>query len=162
MEGCVADDELAKFYIAEETVAIWKYGAEPGEGTTRTRVDAVGSRLTSDIEGLTIYYAEGGTGYLIASSQGSNQFAVYKREDSNAYVGNFQITAGPIDAVTGTDGIDVVGEPMGASFPYGFFIAQDTANDTGNQNFKLVPWEKIASAFSPSLPLKGHKTRLRY
>jgi 3-phytase len=162
VEGCVADDELAKFYIAEETVAIWKYGAEPGDGTTRTRVDAVGSRLKADIEGLTIYYGEGGTGYLIASSQGSNQFAVYKRQGDNAYIGNFQISAGSIDAVTGTDGIDVVGVPMGPSFPYGFFIAQDSANDTGNQNFKMIPWENVASAFSPNLPLIRNKTRSRH
>ncbi|OGP81339.1 MAG: hypothetical protein A2Z13_05530 [Deltaproteobacteria bacterium RBG_16_64_85] len=161
VEGCVADDELAKFYIGEEAVAIWKYGAEPGDGTTRTKVDAVGSNLSSNIEGLTIYYAAGGTGYLIASSQGNSQFAVYKREDGNAYIGNFQITAGPMDAVSGTDGIDVVGGSMGASFPYGFFVAQDTDNDSGNQNFKLVPWERIASAFTPNLSMNRTRTPIR-
>lgn len=153
VEGCVADDELAKFYIAEEAVGIWKYGAEPGDGTTRARVDAVGSNLSPDIEGLTIYSAEGGSGYLIASSQGNHQFAVYNRQDNNAYIGNFQITAGSVDAVTGTDGIDVVGVPMGSSFPHGVFIAQDTENDIGNQNFKLVPWGNIASGFTPGLLL---------
>ena len=62
-EGCVADDEVGHFYVAEEDVAIWKYGAEPGAGTSRTKVDgAGGGRLTADIEGLAIYYASNGTG----------------------------------------------------------------------------------------------------
>ena len=36
-EGCVADDEYAVFYAAEEAVGIWKYGAEPGESHRNRR-----------------------------------------------------------------------------------------------------------------------------
>jgi len=58
-EGCVADDELGYFYIGEEAKGIWKYGAEPGDGTSRTQVDKTGAggHLTRDVEGLTLYYA---------------------------------------------------------------------------------------------------------
>ena len=95
-EGCVADDELEYFYIGEEARGIWKYGANPQDGTARTSVDSTGSggHLTADVEGLTIYYASDGTGYLIASSQGSDEFVVYTREGSNQYVGTFEIVAG--------------------------------------------------------------------
>ena len=81
-EGCVADDETGSLYIAEENVAIWRYGAEPGAGTARTQVDTAGGNghLTADIEGLTLYYGDGGAGYLLASSQGSSTFAIYRRE----------------------------------------------------------------------------------
>jgi len=34
-EGCVADDVYGVLYVAEEDKAIWKYGAEPGDGASR-------------------------------------------------------------------------------------------------------------------------------
>jgi len=148
-EGCVADDELAYFYIAEENAGIWKYGAEPEAGTNRTRVDSLkpGGRLTADVEGLAIYYASDGTGYLIASSQGSNEFVVYQREGKNPYVMTFAIgKGGGIDRVSETDGIEVTNFNLGPTFPQGLFVAQDGHNDDGNQNFKLVSWPVIADA----------------
>jgi 3-phytase len=155
-EGCVADDVHASLYLAEEDHGIWKYGAEPGDGTARTKVDSTGGggHLSADVEGLTIYYTSDDKGYLIASSQGSSTFVVYKREGGNDYVMTFKIVAGGgIDKVTGTDGIDVTNFPLGSNFPSGVFIAQDNANDSGNQNFKLVPWERIAVSVSPALTI---------
>ena len=155
-EGCVADDVLGSFYIGEEDIGIWKYGAEPGSGIGRAQVDStgVGGHLTADVEGLTLYYARDGKGYLIASSQGSSEFVIYKREGNNDYVMTFQVVAGNgIDAVTVTDGIDVVNFPLGMAFPHGVFVAQDTSNDGGNQNFKLVPWRAIATAGSSALTI---------
>ncbi|HJQ79719.1 MAG TPA: phytase, partial [Lacipirellulaceae bacterium] len=72
-EGIVADDVLRHVYVGEENAGIWKYSAEPGGGSARTQVDRTGSggHLDADVEGLTIYYATNGTGYLIASSQGN-------------------------------------------------------------------------------------------
>lgn len=156
VEGCVADDALGNFYIAEELVALWKYGAEPGDGDARVRVDKTGKggHLTADIEGLAIYDAGGGRGYLLASSQGSNTFVIYERAGSNAYLGTFQIVDGAtIDGVNDTDGIEVVSASLGPAFPKGLFVAQDGSNTrpAANQNFKLVPWESIASKFTPPL-----------
>lgn len=155
VEGCVADDVFAEFYIGEESVAIWKYGAEPGDGELRSQVDVVGpaGQLTANIEGLTLYYDSTHDGYLIASSQGNSTFVIYNRSD-NAYVGTFEIVAGNgIDKVSGTDGIDVTNFPLGSLFPQGVFVAQDGNNDVGNQNYKLVPWQAIANAFSPALTI---------
>jgi hypothetical protein len=153
-EGCVADEERGDLYIGEEDVAIWKYGAEPGDGSARQEVDHVGSRLTADIEGLTLYYTGDGTGYLLASSQGSNEFVIYRREGSNDYIGTFKIVSGGgIDGVTDTDGIDVTNVALGSSFPSGVFVAQDGSQSGANQNFKLVPWEVIAQAMTPPLTI---------
>jgi 3-phytase len=148
-EGCVADDELARLYVGEENVGIWRYGAEPDDLSPRILIDRTGSggHLTADVEGLSIYYGANGTGYLIASSQGSSTFVVYRREEPHQYVTTFAIGAGTgIDAVNGTDGIDVINVSLGPSFPMGAFVVQDDENDTGNQNFKLVPWQSIANA----------------
>ncbi|HEX2222216.1 MAG TPA: phytase [Candidatus Limnocylindria bacterium] len=151
-EGCVADDELGDLYIGEEDEAIWKYGAEPGAGRSRTLVDSVhGGRLEDDIEGLTIYHTPDGGGYLIASSQGEDRFVVYERAGDNPYVTAFEIEAGGIDGVSGTDGIDVANVDFGPAFPAGVFVAQDNTNSSANQNFKLVRWEAIAGSVSPSL-----------
>jgi len=148
-EGMVADDELGWLYIGEEDVGIWRYGAEPGSGTERTLVDTtdIAGHLTADVEGLTIYYTADGGGYLIASSQGSNSFVIYRRQPDNEYVMTFVIAAGTsIDAVTGTDGIDVINVSLGPVAPAGLFVAQDGFNSPENQNFKLVPWDAIAGS----------------
>jgi 3-phytase len=154
VEGCVADDDLGHLYIGEEGMGIWKYPAEPDGGTERTLVDRTGreGHLTADVEGLAIYHAPGGKGYLLASSQGSNSFVVYRREGANEYVMTFRIGAGRgIDAVRDCDGIEVVSAALGDRFPRGLFVAQDGDNEGGNQNFKLVRWEEIAEAANPPL-----------
>jgi len=153
-EGCVADDETGALYIGEENVGIWRYGAEPGDGTVRTLIDStgVGGHLTADVEGLAIYYEPGGSGYLIASSQGSDTYTVYERSGANPYVGTFAIVDGiGIDGASDTDGIDVTSAALGAAFPAGLLVVQDGANPGANQNFKFVKWDDIALAFSPPL-----------
>lgn len=155
-EGCVADDEAGSFFVAEENVGIWRYGAEPSDGTTRVQVDvtAAGGHLTADVEGLSIYYAAGGEGYLLASSQGNSTFVAYERKPPHAFRLSFQIADNPalgIDGVSDTDGIDVMNLDLGGAFPGGVFVVQDGSNSGANQNFKLVPWPAIASAAIPPL-----------
>jgi myo-inositol-hexaphosphate 3-phosphohydrolase len=155
-EGCVADDEAARFYVGEEAVGIWRYGAEPGDGELRVAVDTtdVGGHLVADVEGLALYTAAGGGGYLLASSQGADAYVLYERAGANAYVGTFQIVDGPTsDGTTGTDGIEVSNAALGPAFPAGLFVAQDDDNGKENQNYKLVPWPAIAAAFTPPLEI---------
>jgi 3-phytase len=143
-EGCVADDRLRRLYLGEESVGIWRYRAEPGGGSRRTRIDRTGpgGHLAADVEGLAI--ARGRRGYLIASSQGNSTFVVYRRR-SNAYVKTFRIVAGNgIDAVSDTDGIEVATVRLSRAFPRGVFVAQDGNNRPQHQNFKLVSWRAIA------------------
>ncbi len=150
-EGCVADDELGDLYVAQEDVGLWRYGAEPTAGEARTQIDTTGrgGHLAQDVEGVALYHTSGSAGYLIASSQGSSDYAVYERGGQNRYLTRFSIAPGAIDAVTGTDGIDVTSFNLGGAFAEGMFVAQDDRNDSGNQNFKLVPWGAIARS-SPS------------
>ncbi len=153
-EGCVADDALGRLYLAQEDVAIWRYRAEPNAGAARVEVDSIGAHLAADIEGLAIYAPRRGAGYLIASSQGSDSFAVYRRAGSNAYAMSFRVVSGQVDGVTHTDGIAVAARRLGPRFRTGVFVAQDDRNDGGNQNFKLVPWSTIGR-----LPRRASPTR---
>lgn len=157
-EGCAADDETGRLYIAEENFGLWRYSAEPDGGSVRQRIDDVeAGHLVDDVEGVAIYHGANGRGYLLASSQGLDSYAVYRREGNNPLVGLFHVGADDqsgIDAVSETDGIDVTAVPLGPAFPHGLFVAQDGDNmdASGRQNFKLVPWERIAEALS--LPLR--------
>lgn len=167
-EGMVADQETGFLYIGQENVGIWKFSAEPDGESTGILIDRVkalgGSHLTDDVEGLTIYYGANGTGYLLASSQGDNTFAVYNRQGNNEYLGSFAVGSnGAIDGVQESDGADVINVPLGPNFPYGLFVTQDGSNEPAklveddgeleniNTNFKFVPWENIAHAFPNSL-----------
>lgn len=147
-EGCVADDELRRLYVAEEQVGLWRYRADPDGGDARSKVDGVGDggHLAADVEGLAIYRTGARSGYLIASSQGSDDFVVYRRDGDNGYLSRFSVHQGAVDGVTGTDGIDVTSASLGARFSDGLFVAQDTDNAGENQNFKLVSWGVIARA----------------
>jgi 3-phytase len=151
-EGCAADDGNGRLYIAEEDVGLWRYSAEPSGGSERVEVDRVkGGHLTDDAEGVTIFYGDGDQGYLIVSSQGSNDYNVYRRDGDNAFIGKFAIAASQeIDGTSDTDGIDVTSAPLGSAFPHGLFVAQDGDNTAPGaaQNFKLVPWERIAKALN--------------
>jgi 3-phytase len=150
LEGVAADDELGHLYIGEENVAIWRYGAEPDfEAEERELVDLTLPRgnFTADVEGLALYTAPDGGGYLLASSQGDHRFLVYERRPPNRYIGSFRIESeAGIDRVTGTDGIAATSAPVGSRFPQGLFVAQDDEDDAGTQNFKLVSWSAIADA----------------
>jgi len=152
-EGCVADDETGDFYIGEEDVGIWKYSAEPDGGEDRVLVDGVdgNGHLTSDVEGLAIYYGDDGAGYLVASNQGADSYALYDRAGENRFIGIFHVVADDVTGIDGaseTDGLDVSSAYLGPDFPGGVFVAQDGRNITPEerQNFKLVPWQRISEA----------------
>lgn len=151
VEGCVADDERGMLYTGEENVGIWREGAEPRGGPARSMMAAVADNpaLKDDMEGLGLYALEGGKGYLIASSQGNDSYAVFQRDGDNAYIGSFRIgadVAAGIDGVSETDGLDVTSMAAGPQFPHGLMVAQDGRNVSPpeNQNFKLVSWEQVA------------------
>lgn len=152
-EGCVADDETGYLYIGEEERALWKYSAEPDGGSERTLIDTTedDGRLTADIEGVALWLGEGGRGYLVVSNQGADNYAVYRREGDNAYVGHFHIVANPargIDGASETDGLEVTSAPLGARFPSGLLVVQDGRNiaPREKQNFKYISWADVEAA----------------
>ena len=153
-EGCVADDIHGILYAGEEQHALWKFDAEPDAKTTKTLIDSVGNHFAPDIEGLSLYYADRNTGYLIASSQGNNTYVIYSRNGNNDYIGTFQIVDGEnIDGTQETDGLDVTNFGLGSKFPMGLFVVQDGSNPGETQNYKCVPWESIATRFDPTLTI---------
>ncbi|HTU12057.1 MAG TPA: phytase [Allosphingosinicella sp.] len=154
-EGCVADDETGTLWVGEEDVGLWRLNAEPTGPEDRRSVDRVESstRIRDDIEGVGIYDLGGGRGYVVASSQGNDSYAVYRREGDNEYLGSFIVVADGargIDGISETDGLEVTSRNLGPGFEHGAMIAQDGRNvlPTENQNFKYVAWADIAAALN--------------
>ncbi len=156
-EGIVVDDFTGVIYVGQEEEGIWKLPLDPKSNKPPEQVFALSNSpgLISDIEGISIYYASETEGYIIASIQGNNSYAVLEREEPHTYLGSFTIQKGlAIDGVQETDGVDVVNRAL-PGYPYGFLIVQDGHNHMGgklvNQNFKIVDWKSIAFTFSPAL-----------
>ncbi|MET7459403.1 phytase [Nonomuraea sp. NPDC005501] len=187
VEGMVVDQDKDVLYAAQEDVGIWRVradltgtpvlvdkvreygvpgtydpateectpGADPGYG---------GRHLTADAEGLTIYYRDNGKGYLLASSQGDSTFAVYRREGTNAYLGQFRIGRHDgIDGVENSDGSTVLNTPLG-DFDEGLFVSHDGLNTPAeagreNTNFKFTGWDDIADELDLDVDTDGWNPR---
>lgn len=150
-EGCVFDDDAQTLYVGEEDYGIWKAKYEDGAFLAPSRVIEISpaNGVAADIEGLTLYKTGAATGYLIASSQGNDSYAVFKREGDNAFVGRFKIvSSATVDGTGETDGIDAVSAPLGPDYPHGALVVQDGYNDPEGsaQNFKIVDWREIEKA----------------
>lgn len=191
VEGMVVDQKRGILYAGQEDVGIWKIKLSLGS-TRPILLDKVrefgvpytydsveeeckidfnndpgygGKNLSADVEGLTIYYANDNEGYLLASSQGDNTFAVYEREGNNRFVGSFALVdTTTVDGVQESDGAAVINVPLDREFPLGLFVTQDGENtpevldDAGevraNTNFKFIPWQSIANTFPKPLQIK--------
>jgi 3-phytase len=145
-EGCVVDNRTGKLFIGEEQAGIWRFDSAagaPATGQLVARADR--KQLVPDVEGLTLAAEGAGGGWLIASSQGDNAFALYRLPDMIP-AGRFRIIEGKFGSVEETDGIALVLGDFGSEFPGGLFVAQDGENQPRAQNFKLVPWAAIQKA----------------
>jgi len=145
-EGCVVDPRANMLFVGEEDAGIWRFDARadgPVDGKLVARVDK--QHLVADVEGLAI--APDGTdgGWLIASSQGDNSFALYRLPGMEP-AGRFRIAKGRLGSVEETDGIALALGDFGPAFPGGLFVAQDGENEPQAQNFKLVPWDEVVAA----------------
>jgi 3-phytase len=140
IEGCVADPRDGTLYVGEENAGIWRFGAGATQGEMVASID--NQYLVADVEGLALV-PEGATGgWLIASSQGDNAFAVFSLPGMEP-VGRFHVAAGQFGSVEETDGVELVVGDFGPTFPEGLFVAQDGMNEPRAQNFKLVSWQAI-------------------
>ncbi|WP_394831906.1 phytase [Pendulispora rubella] len=169
-EGMAVDQARGTLYAGQEDVGLWRIDLRSGIADARPFYETTAfdpqSKIARDVEGLTIFYAPGGKGYLLASSQGQahgepplapqpgldDTFAIFTREGDNAYLGSFSISANPelgIDAVQECDGADVTNVSL-PGYPHGLLITQDGYNDdnlSGDPsatNLKFTPWDRIA------------------
>ncbi|MFF5506360.1 phytase [Streptomyces roseolus] len=184
VEGMAVDQEEHVLYAAQEAVGLWRVEIDDEEferpelldrvrqyGTPWTYDEAEeecvldtandpgfgGEHLSADAEGVTVYHGDDGTGYVLASSQGDDTFAVYAREGAHPYLGSFSVTDGTAtDGVQHSDGATVVNVPLGSAFPKGLLVTHDgeatpADGDREGTNFKFTRWDDVAGAFPEPL-----------
>ncbi len=123
VEGMAGDDQTGYLYLAEESAGLWRVHAlDASDKTLIARVGDAGG-LRADVEGVAIYYAAGGTGFIVVSSQGDDAFAVLERQPPHRRVGTFRLSG-----VGSTDGIDVLNMNLGPRYPQGLFTAHNGAS----------------------------------
>jgi 3-phytase len=186
VEGMAVDQEEHVLYAAQEDVGLWRIDLDDEEFETPQLVDRVreygtpwtydaeeeecvldtandpgfgGQHLSADAEGAAVYHAADGTGYVLASSQGDDTFAVYERDGDNDYVGSFAVTdSAATDGVQHSDGSTVVNVPLGANYSKGLLVTHDGEATPGDgdregTNFKLTRWDAVAGAFPRPLTI---------
>lgn len=142
-EGCVVDNRNGTLYVGEETRGLWRFPAGTSTGDLVAPID--NRYLVADLEGLAIAPAGVDGGYLVASSQGDNAYAVFALPGVTP-VGRFRVAAGAFGSTEETDGIDLAAGDFGPLYPQGLFVAQDGHNQPAAQNFKLVSWADVMAA----------------
>lgn len=144
-EGCVVDTRTGTLYVGEEAAGIWAIDIETG---SKSLVAEVGTgMLVADVEGLALAAEGEDGGYLVASSQGDNAYAVYGLPRMEP-LGRFRIAQDVVGSTEETDGIALDSRSFGEAFPGGLFVAQDGINPPSAQNFKLVRWNDILAGLS--------------
>ncbi len=142
-EGCVVDPRDGTLYVGEEAAGIWRFAPGASQGELVAPVD--NRYLVADVEGLALAPEGSDGGYLVASSQGDNAYAVFRLPDM-APLGRFRIASGSFGATEETDGIELALGSFGPVYPGGLFVAQDGDNAPAAQNFKLVSWAAVKAA----------------
>jgi 3-phytase len=151
LEGCVFDEAQGLLFVGEEDRGLWKM-AYRDDALAPEQIDVVGGAagLVADVEGVSLWRAKDGDGWIVVSAQSANRFVVYDRKAPHAPMGSFSIgenTALGIDAVTHTDGLDVFSGVL-PGYPRGILTVQDDGNPKSgqDQNFKVVSWADIEQA----------------
>jgi 3-phytase len=144
-EGCVADSRTDTLYVGEEGRGIWAFDLGKKVDQPRLVAPVDGSHLVADVEGLALLPKGNRGGWLVASSQGDNAYALYRLPDLKP-AGRFRIAAGQFGSTEETDGIALMPGRFGPGFPSGLFVVQDGENAPAAQNFKFVSWRDVVKA----------------
>lgn len=178
VEGMVVDPANGMLYAGQEDIGVWRmradltgapklidkvreygvpgtYDEETEECTPGADPGFGGTKISSDVEGLTLLTEPDGDGYVLASSQGDNTFAAYDREleDANEYEGGFRVAAADdtLDGSEECDGAAVLNAPLGSKYPNGLLVVQDGHDapgdgDRDSTNFKFVDLAEVMDA----------------
>lgn len=145
-EGCVADRRSATLYVGEEDRGIWAFDARPDGPVDGKLVAAVDNEhLVADVEGLALAPRGRRGGWLVASSQGDNAYAVFALPGMTP-VGRFRVVKGRYGSTEETDGVDLMGGSFGPDYRGGLLVIQDGHNEPHAQNFKLIDWRDVLAA----------------
>ncbi len=152
--GLAVDDAQERSTWSSRTSASGSTAPSPMPRTPVTSVDNVGGGgLVQPLGGVALYSASGDRGYLLVANGGADSVLVYERAPTaHTFRGSLTVvTDGGIDAVERPRHVVVSNRVLGTRFPLGMVAVHDSTNIGGTENFKLVPWDAIATRFTPNL-----------
>ncbi len=149
LEACAVDDDNGWLFVAQENENnLWRYDAAPAAPGAPVLVANAQLKPGDNLEGLAVYRGSDGSGYLLASLQGSWAYQVYDRKAPHPLRGTFKLTraadAGPVES---HDCIEAISLSVGPSFPNGLFVVQSS---TAQPHFELADWRGIDAALGLS------------
>lgn len=137
IESIAVDNELGYVYYSDEQYGIHKYYADPEKGNAELALFGQHD-FKEDIEGISIYKHQDGTGYLLVSNQQANTFNIYPREGGMANAQQHERIVEVSVSTTESDGSDVTSLAVNAHFPQGFFVAM-----SNGKTFHFYDWRAI-------------------
>ena len=142
IEAIAVDDALGYVYYSDEAAGVRKYRADPDADDAAEELALFGTDgFTEDLEGISIYTIEDGTGYILVSDQQVNAFNVYPREGTendpheHPLVGRFDTST------IESDGSEVTSAVLGEAFPGGLFVAMSEGG-----TFHYYAWPDVAGS----------------
>lgn len=138
IESIAVDDELGFIYCSDEGIGVRKYYADPDKGNKELALFAT-DQFAYDNEGISIYNAGNGIGYILVSDQQANEFHIYPREGSGDNPHSHPLLKEVKVSTNESDGSEMSNLAFNDNFPNGLFVAM-----SDDKTFHLYRWEDIA------------------
>ena len=140
IEAIAVDDGLGYVYYSDERVGVRKYYADPDAINANTELALFATEgFTADREGISIYQVNDGTGYILVSDQGANEFHIYKREGEPDDAHKHPLVKVVNVSTRESDGSEVTNAVLNETFPVGLFVAM-----SDDRTFQFYSWVDIA------------------
>lgn len=137
IEAIAVDNELGYIYYSDEAYGVRKYYADPKKGDEELALFGT-KDFGRDIEGISIYKNDDGTGYILISDQQRNTFNIYPREGAKD-APNKHVLLKSVELLTlESDGSDVTSVAINEEFPKGMFVGMST-----DKTFHIYDWRDI-------------------
>lgn len=150
IEAVVVDDAPGFVYYSDERTAIRKYHVDPDHADAARELAAFGTAgYLGDREGLAIYDAGQGTGFIVSSDQveGGTRLKLYRREGTAADPHDHGEVHTVLTASDETDGLDVTAAVL-PGFPRGMVVMMNS----GPKNFLFYDWGPLAPPSAAAAP----------
>lgn len=147
IEAIAVDQALGYVYYSDEAYGVHKYLADPNTpGADEELALFATEGFQGDREGISIYEAGDGTGYIIVSDQQEvNEFHIYTREGTPDDPHDHRLVKIVKASTTDSDGSDVTRTALSAEFPDGLFVAM-----SDDRTFHLYAWADLAGEINRS------------
>lgn len=138
IEALAVDHFHGYLYYCDEKVGVRKYHAKPDKGNAELALFGQGD-FYRDNEGISIYTAADGKGYILVSDQERNRFNIYPREGSVNDPHEHPLLGSLYLSSLHSDGNEVIHLPLNNTFQKGLFVAMSEG-----KTFHFYRWEDLA------------------